>query len=248
MALIFNQDALNLIDQKWVRLGWNVTQAPFKGEIDIEELIVQTTLAVRLGDGRLLKWFLTWMKDYNDLVNKKRLLRLLKNADTAVLGAVLDIAMKQGADWNFHTITAKCKPFKTPQVLFTTMADVFTFIEQEKNNGLEEYRKWGLFCTLHEFYEDAKKTRIWVLQNNPQLALRALLGPNIRAEIIYCLLNNTKIAIMTLANTIGYAYSAVHKEVEILVKSGFLVQSTGRSHLLDLTPKTKKLLQVMGNG
>ena len=96
MALTYNQKEIELLYQKWVRLGWMAAGTMFEQEIDIEGLIVETTHKARQ-DGRLFKWFLTWLRDYNDLINIKRLLRILDEADTAVLGAALDIAMENGA-------------------------------------------------------------------------------------------------------------------------------------------------------
>jgi hypothetical protein len=125
------------------------------------------------------------------------------------------------------------------------MEDVFTFIEQEKKNALPVYKKWGLYCTLLEFYDDAKRTREWVLKNNINLALRALFGPNIRAEIIYCLLRNTNLAIKNISNKIGYAYSPVYNEIELMIKSGFVVQEKGQWHSLHLSQRTKKILNVL---
>jgi len=238
-----NQTEIDLLYRKWIRLGWMATEDVFEHEIDIEDLIVETTLKGRQ-DGRLFKWLLTWLRDYNDLINVKKLLRNLDKADTAALGAALEIAIEHGATPNLHTVTKKCKPKDRPEVLFTGMDDVNTFIEQERENGLEVYKKWGFYCTLLEFYDDAKRTREWVLKNNINLALRALFGPNIRAEIIYCLLKNTNLAIKNIAKKIGYAYSPVYNEIEQLIKSGFVMQVKGQWHSLQLSRKTEKILNA----
>jgi predicted transcriptional regulator len=83
-----------------------------------------------------------------------------------------------------------------------------------------------------------------VLKNNINLALRALFGPNIRAEIIYCLLKNTNLAIKNIAKKIGYAYSPVYNEIEQLIKSGFVMQVKGQWHSLQLSRKTEKILNA----
>jgi hypothetical protein len=244
MALTYNQKEIELLYQKWVRLGWMAAGTMFEQEIDIEGLIVETTHKA-WQDGRLFKWFLTWLRDYNDLINIKRLLRILDEADTAVLGAALDIAMENGANPNLHTVTKRCKRKPRPEVLFTGMEEVFTFMEQEKKNCLPVYKKWGLYCTLLEFYDDARRTREWVLKNNANLALRALFGQNIRAEIIYCILRNANLAIKNLANKIGYAYSPVYNEIELLIKSGFVIRDIEHWHSLRLSPRTEAVLKVV---
>jgi predicted transcriptional regulator len=243
MTLTYNQNEIDLLNRKWIRLGWMVAGDIFEGDIDIEELIVETTVKSRQ-DGRLFKWFLTWVRDYNDLINVKRLLRIIEKADTAVLGVVFDIAMEYGANPNLRTITKKCPRKALPEILFTGMEDVFTFIDQEKKHGLPVYKKWGFYCTLLEFYEDARRTREWVLQQNTNLALRALFGPNIRAEIIFCILKNTDLAIKNIARKIGYAYSPVYNEIENLVKSGFVIREKGRWHSLQLSKRTEKIITV----
>jgi hypothetical protein len=241
--MTYSQNEIDLLYRKWIRLGWMAAGEIFDREIDIEELIVETSIKARQ-DGRLYKWLLTWVRDYNDLINVKKLLRILDKADTAILGAVFDIAIEHGANPNLRTITKKCHRKVHPEVLFTGMEDVFTFIEQETKNSLPVYKKWGIYCTLLEFYEDARRTREWVLQHNTNLALRALFGPNIRAEIIYCLFKNTNLAIKNIAKKIGYAYSPVYNEIEQLIKSGFVMQVKGQWHSLQLSQKTEKILNA----
>jgi hypothetical protein len=125
------------------------------------------------------------------------------------------------------------------------MEDVFTFVDQETNNCLPVYKKWGLYCTLVQFYDDAKRTREWVLKNNQNLALRALFGPNIRAEIIYCLLYNENLAIKNISKHIGYAYGPVYNEIMVLIKNGFIVQEKGKWHSLQLSQKTGRILKAL---
>jgi hypothetical protein len=244
MALVYDQKEINLLYQKWIRLGWMAAGNMFEHEIDIEELIVETTHKARQ-DGRLFKWFLTWLRDYNDLINVKRLLRILNKADTAVLGAALEIAMENGANPNLHTVTKRCKRKARVEVLFTGMEDVFAFAEQEKKNGLPVYKKWGLYSTLLEFYDDARRTREWVLRNNTNLAIRALFGQNIRAEIIYCILRNADLAIKNIARKIGYAYGPVYNEIELLIKSGFVTKDAEHWHSLRLSQRTEAILRLV---
>ena len=112
-------------------------------------------------------------------------------------------------------------------------------------NGLPVYRKWGLYCTMMVFYDDAALRRVEVLKKNPLLALRALVGPNIRAEILFYLEYKAGIAIRVLAQSIGYAYSAVYNEVAGMLKNGLLVQRSGRGHILFLSDRTRKLIKAL---
>jgi hypothetical protein len=82
----------------------------------------------------------------------------------------------------------------------------------------ESLKKWGLFCTSIEFYDDAFRTREWVLQHNKLYALRFVFGTNMRSEILYCLDNIKEIGIRKLLHSLGYAYGGVYREVELYEK------------------------------
>lgn len=202
MAWIYNDQNIAILYQKWAKFGWMVSEPTFDGDVDLEELITETTWAARY-DGRLMKWLMTWFKDFGDLVNKKRLLRCIKQADTAVLGVVIDIAMDHGADKNFKTVIVKCNPLKKPEVFLKGMEDITIYLEEQKRNGKKEFLKWGFYCTMLEFYTDALREREWILKNNKLLALRAVFGVNIRSEIINALKNNDGIPIQRLSKQTG---------------------------------------------
>jgi hypothetical protein len=235
---------IDTLYQKWIRLGWMATGNLWPEEVDPELLIVQTTHAART-DSRLFKWLLTWFKDNNDLINTKRLLRILDNADTAVLGAVIEIAIKESGNHNLKTILTKCKKKPVQELLFTGMEDIETFVAQEKAKTHEIYSKWGLYCSMYEFYNDANRSRAWILEHNRNLALRALYGPNIRAEIMYYLLNHDLCAIKNIAQHIGYTYSSVYNEVTILIKNGFVTKSSDSWHSLQINTRSLDIFRLI---
>ncbi len=235
---------IDILYQKWIRLGWMATGNPWPEEVDPELLIVQTTHAART-DSRLFKWLLTWFKDNNDLINTKRLLRIITDADTAILGAVIEIAIKETGNHNLKTILNKCTTNKSPELLFTGMEDIETFVTQEKEKTHEVYRKWGLYCSMYEFYDDANRSREWLLEHNKNLALRALYSPNIRAEIMFYLLNHDNCAIKNIAQHIGYTYSSVYNEIATLIKNGFITKSSDSWHSLQITSRSLQMFKVV---
>jgi len=243
MEWIYNDNKIAVLYQKWAQFGWMVSEPMYQGRVDLEELIVETTWAARY-DGRLMKWLMTWFKDFGDLVNKKRLLRYIKQADTAVLGVVIDIAINRGADKNFKTILAKCKPVKPAEVFQKGLDEVTIYAEGQRKYGKKEFRNWGFYCTMIEFYTDALRGREWLLKNNRLLALRAIFGVNIRSEIINTLEHNNGIAIKTLSKKIGYAYSGVYREVENLVTNGLIKENTGKGRILKLSDKLLSLIKI----
>ncbi len=237
MAWTYNPDLMNEYYDKWIKLGWAGVGKPYKGFVDPERLLVETTHLGRY-EGRLFKAMLTWIRDFHDLINVQRLLRFIEDADLPVLGAAFDIAMQNRAGHRLQTVLNHCKPYGTLQVLFKTGDKFGVFDENQKEFGKKEYLKWGLYCTMVEFYDDAMLDRNALLKNNPLLALRALIGPNIRSEILFELEYKTRIHIRALAQRIGYAYSAVYNEVMNMVSNGFLtIESYGRVKVLTMNAK-----------
>ena len=243
MALLYNDAEIAILYRKWAKFGWMVSEPTFHGDVDLEELIAETTHVARY-DGRLMKWLLTWFKDFGDLVNKKRLLRFLKKADTAVLGIAIEIAMNRGADKNFKTVLTKCKPQKPAEVFQKGMEDVTIYAEGQKKFGQKEYLKWGFYCATIEFYTDALRSREWILKNNRLLALRAIFGVNIRSEIIHALEDNDGIAIQKLSKQTGYAYSGIYREIESLIINGLVEEGTGKGRIVRLSDKMRNVIKI----
>lgn len=246
MEWIFDPQKTEEYYAKWIKLGWNGTGDAYKGFVDPERLIIETTHIGR-HEGRLFKAMVTWIRDYHDLINGQRLLHFIEEADKPVLGAAFDIAIKQGgANIRLQTIVKHCQPYKTPEVLFKGTDDLGVYEHNQKKYGKPEYLKWGLYCTMMEFYDDAMFTRNYVLKNNPLLALRAFIGPNMRAEILFHLENKTRIHIKGLADKLGYTYSAVYNEVMNMVHNGFLVlENYGKAKVVFMNDSVFKYLQKM---
>ncbi len=241
MNRIFKEKEILDCFKKWIKLGWGGEGKAFRGHVDLEKLIIETTHIGRV-EGRLFKAMLTWVRDYHDLINVQRLLHYIQRADKPVLGAVCDIAIKNGADIRLKTILKQCKPYKPAQVLFGNNDD--WFIKNQKEFGKKDFKEWGLFCTALEFYDDAMYTKKYVLQHNPQLAIRALIGANIRSEILFELLNQTKIHISALAKNIDYAYSAVYREIMNMISNEFIsVETYGRVKVLSLNSGMVRFLR-----
>jgi len=227
---------------KWIKLGWEGVGTPEKGFVDLERLIVGTTHMGRY-EGRIFKAMITWIRDFHDLINVQRLLHYIQDADLPVLGAAFDVAMQHGADHRLQTVLKHCKPYHTPQVLFKDGDEFGAYDANQKEFARKEYLKWGLYCTMVEFYDDAMLDKIAILKNNPLLAIRALIGPNIRSEILFELENRTRIHIKALAQKIGYAYSPVYNEVMGMVSNGFLkMENYGRARVLIMNDSMVKYL------
>ena len=65
MAWIYNDAEIDILYRKWAKFGWMVSEPTYEGDVDLEELIAETTHAARY-DGRLMKWLLTAYPLVND--------------------------------------------------------------------------------------------------------------------------------------------------------------------------------------
>jgi hypothetical protein len=168
----YNEEFIDDLYRMWGKLGWMNSVGVYCGDVDVEKLIAETTHAARY-EGRLSTALMTWVKDYGDLINKNRLISFLDQADTAILGATLDIAMKYGGTEDFTPITKLCRPIEPAEVIVKGLDDIDIYIEWQKKYPKEEFLKWGLFCATIDFYEDCFRTREWVLENNKNLNLKS---------------------------------------------------------------------------
>ena len=245
MALIYDRGVIDGCYDKWIRLGWAGTSEPFEGFVDPELLIIETTHAGRYEE-RILKAMLTWIRNFHDLINVQRLLHFIDAADTAVLGAVINIAIQNGADPRLKTVLKYCKPNGLPEVLFKNGDEFGVYDKNQKEFARDEYLKWGLYCTMVDFYDDAMLDKKRVLKMNPLLAIRALIGPNIRSEILFALLNSARIHIKELSRQLGYAYSPVYKEIMSMASSGFIsIEKFGRVNVLSLSKGFARYLSCL---
>lgn len=242
MAWTYNPAETDIYYEKWIKLGWQGVGGPYKGFVDPERLLIETTHVGR-HEGRLFKAMITWIRDFHDLINVQRLLHFINEADLPVLGAAFDVAIQNGADHRLQTVLKHCKPYKTPQVLFRNGDEFGVYEANQKEFARKEYLNWGLYCTMLEFYDDAMLDKKAILKNNPLLAIRALIGSNIRSEILFELENKTRIHIKALSQKLGYAYSPVYNEVKSMVSNGFLtMENYGRVKVLIMNESMVKFL------
>ncbi|MCL2688812.1 MAG: hypothetical protein FWE57_03050 [Chitinispirillia bacterium] len=244
MDYTFKPELTDEYYDKWIKLGLYATGKPYKEHVDPEKLIVETTHIGRF-EGRLFKAMLTWIRNYHDLINIQKLLHYIDDADLPVLGAAVEIAaQKANALPRFKSVLKRCRPYESAQVLFKDVDDFGDFEKNQKEFGKKEYLKWGLYCTMIEFYDDAMYNRHYVLMNNPLLAIRALIGPNIRAEILFELEQRSRLSITALKEHVGYAYSAVYTEVMNLTRNGYLANETnGKKQMITMTKPFVKYLR-----
>ncbi len=237
-------ELINKLMANWKHVGFRFNIGTSKDNIDIEKLIVETSRVGR-NEPVLIWGMLAWIVQYGDLINVSRLSRLLKEGDMAVLGAIIEIAISKGADNKLAHIAGKCKGNKQAEILFPIMKESKITEKIEKDDGLDVFKKWGLYCSNISDKSDALNTREFVLKHNPNLAIRALFGSNVKAEILYQLSHISKSYINELARLIGMSYQPVYAEVERMILNKLLLSETvGKLRLVSLNPKILQLLSI----
>jgi hypothetical protein len=235
---------LKTLSAQWARLGFRINASPSDDTIDIEKLIVKTS--IEGGNDPTIFWgMLAWVVNYGDLINVSRLSRHLDEGDSAVIAAVLDVALSKGADKKLANVLGKCRKAKPEKILFHIMETNKITAQVEKENGLDIFKKWGLYCSTISDKSDALHTRQYVLDHNFNLFLRALFGANIRAEILFHLSHVPKSYIKELSRLIGMSYQPVHAEVERMALNKILeIETIGKLRLVSLNPKVSEMLHL----
>lgn len=226
------------IDQlynKWMSLGMGMNGKQYVTDLDLEQTIAETTQIGRY-ESRLLWAMLTWIVTYGDLINVSRMMHFLQTADVSVLGAILEIAVINGGDKKLLNIVKKCKPKEVPELLFPRMKKHGFTYAQELMEANDEWKKWGYYSSEISFMYDAIiGDRMFIFKHQKNLAVRAIFGPNLRAEILYYLFKNSETYIKAISKATGFAYFPVYNETKELIRNGLLRSKTyGRMNVVSL--------------
>jgi hypothetical protein len=243
MASHFNNQAIaddleTGIDQlydKWMSLGMGMNGKHYVTDLDLELTIAETTQIGRY-ESRLLWAMLTWIVTYGDLINVSRMMHFLPTSDSSILGGILEIAVKNGGDRKLLHIVKRCKSKEVPELLFPRMKKHGFAYAQELTEARDEWKKWGYYSSEISFMYDAiLGDRMFIFKHQKNLAVRAVFGPNLRAEILYYLFKNSETYIKAISRATGFAYFPVYNETKELIRNGLLRSTTyGRTNVVSL--------------
>jgi hypothetical protein len=228
----------------WMSLGMGVNGKHYVLDLDLEQTIAETTHVGRY-ESRLLWAMLTWIVTYGDLINVSRMMHFLQIADKSVLGAILEIGVKNGGDKKLLNVVKKCIPKKAPELLFPRMKKLGFAYAQELTEAKDEWKKWGYYSSETSFmYDSILGDRMFIFKNQKNLAIRAIFGPNLRAEILFYLYKNSGTYIKAISKSTGFAYFPVYNEIKELVRNGLLRSTTyGRTTVVFLNDYIFRFIQ-----
>ncbi len=236
---------IETIKRKWKKVGFRFNCRTAKEVVDVEQLIVDTVTAGR--DEPVLIWgMVAWLIAYADLVNIARLLRMISPEIQPIIGSLFELAVENGADAKLKNVIRNCRPKRTPGILFTVMGKTRVTAKHEKTHSLSVFKKWGLYCSTISLKTDALYSRHFILQNNKNLALRAVFGANTKSEILHLLLQLPRAYISQVAREIQLSYQPVYAEVKhLLINQLIECEQIGRMRIISLSGKTVEFLKVL---
>lgn len=239
-----SEDDLGALYYDWGSLGCGFVSTPRQDTVDPENAIIRTTLLGRYSP-RVLWGGVTWIRDNGDLVNPRKLEHMIPQGDSAVLGAMIDIALQNGADRSLKNVLPRCTGKKKKELLFLNLKGNAYFNMISVEDALPVWQAWGLYCHEIDFLK-MMLDREAVLRYNKLLAIRAFLGPNVRSEIMYYLYKNARSYANELCRKIGFTYPTVYIESQRMARNGFLTtERIGNTILLRLAPRGQKLLAAI---
>jgi hypothetical protein len=222
------------IRSRWTRLGYAFAMAPAEEPAELEATIVSSLPLVR-DDARLFVGIATWLHRYGGLVDGHLLARALSGQgprEKALLGALFAASSCPGLrGWQ-----ARWDPLPEEEILFSVMARNRVLRSKVEAGSLPRFRKWGFLVDEFALKPAALRPPSWVLRMNPELKLRAVLGPGLRAEVVSHLLRHGPAdSVSALSRSLGRPYPTVHAAVSGLLALGQLSATTrGRSTAVEV--------------
>lgn len=191
----------------WMRLGVGFVGEPSRGEVDLEELLLETARESPR-DPRLFWGGASWLACYGELVDGRRLTARLEGGQGPAELAALVVA--SGAS-SLKGVLRKCGRRQPGSPLFEVEAENPVLRAKVKSGALEEFLQWGLWVDEKSLSLDAVRPSRWVLRENRNLLVRAVLGPGLRAELLNVLMEEGRgMTAAELQRLEGRQYASVH--------------------------------------
>jgi hypothetical protein len=224
--------------QTWTRLGVAFNESfKLQGLVNLEKTLLETCELGRQ-DSRLLFGMLGWLMKHHDLVNGSILIRLVKKTPkTAVLGAIIDAVLAKQPRSSLKNVRKYCKPLTKAEFLFNRIGASPTLAKLNREQNLNLWKNWGLISREIDEMAGAIAEKAFVLKNNNNLAIRALFGAGIRAEILSYFMEHEQGNAYEIAKQIGLSYEPVYSELQFFQKIGLMIPSKiGKALVFQLRP------------
>ena len=216
----------------WIRLGVGFVGEPSRTEVDLEELLLETAKKGSK-DSRLFWGAASWLACYGELVDGRRLATKLAGEDGAAELAALLVA---GGASSLKGILQKCRRRRPASPLFDIDATNPVLKRKVKAGALTEFLEWGLWVDETSLCLDAVRPSKWVLRQNRNLLIRAVLGAGLRAELLNRLVEEERgVTAAELQRSEGRQYASVHGALSSLALANLVTREiVGRRVLYEV--------------
>ncbi len=214
--------------------------------IDLERTLIETAHAGR-DDSRLLFGMRGWLLKHHDLVNGTRLIRLVKSEkETAILGAIIDSVLEEESRSTLRYVKKYCRKAKTPEFVFNRIASSPVQSERNREENLTVWKRWNLISREMESSEGAIMEKPYVLKHNRNLALRALFGPILKADLLAYFLEYKQGNAHQVAQALGQSYEPVYHELQSFKEIGFMEdEKAGLSRVFKIKSPARSRLNAL---
>ncbi len=219
----------------WNRLGFSYGGSSASSPPFLEEVLVESLEEVR-EDPRLFLGAATWLHSYGVLVDGHQLSRRLKEVGSKDSSALLAALIVASSSPHLKGLLASCKALSKEEILFTAMNKKKFLRERVAAEAIPEIRKWGFLVDDLTLKPDALRPSSWVLRNNPDLKVRALLGANLRSAVWNWVRSRKEpLSISEVSRGIDRPYPSIHAAVGTLLAAGMLRRETkGRATMVSI--------------
>lgn len=207
----------------WTQLGVGfLEKLASPVSIDLEKTIMATSYAGRR-DSRLLFGMRAWLLKHHDLVNNSRLIRFIKTEkETAVLGAIIDSVLVKIPRSTLRYVRKYCKKALVPEFVFKRIANSQVQSTLNREENLPVWKKWNLISREMGDMNGVIMEKSYVYAHNRNLALRALFGPIVKADVFTFLLEHKASNAHQMAQLLGLSYEPVYSELATFKEMGFI--------------------------
>lgn len=211
--------------REWTRVGGGFTVPAATAPVDLEELLIRSVQAGP-ADYRVFFVAATWLGVHEAFVDMRKFakrLAALDGMDSAVAGALVDLARLAGGSAALSQLAARCRALDTPRPLFDANAQNLVLRDHVEAHPLPIFARWGLWHDEISLKHGAIRPVQWILKHCPELRVRALVGTGLDAEVLQSTWS-AACSITELSEKLGTSYAATHEAVERLLHRGLVTE------------------------
>jgi hypothetical protein len=219
----------NEMTNLWSKLGIAFSADPTGPDVD-PEVTLLLSLEYAVDQRKTLKLIAQWLTAHGDLVHVERLLGMIRKGEwrdetegklsTRYLGALAGYLLSRG-DRRWKIIASECKKMLKGSVAQFMVDEDMRFLI-ERDGADPHFQKFGVTIPLlleksrelraGGFQNQTKlRSREYILDTNPWLRLRAALGTNWRADILFVILTGLASNAYQTGKLLGCSYETAHR-------------------------------------